>query len=104
MQWIEKMSGTKIRICLSVPQVCTYRCDEDLQLILVLTILDADKALVDNNSKVTESQLRDFLDLCWVKYVKARIEPGREFNMFEMISCSRCCRLNCWGRRSAVNW
>ena len=37
---------------------------------------DADKAIVDNKSKVTESQLRKFLDLCWVKYVKARIEPG----------------------------
>jgi len=27
---------------------------------------------------VTESQLRNFLDLCWVKYVKARIEPGMD--------------------------
>ncbi|TFK64915.1 beta and beta-prime subunits of DNA dependent RNA-polymerase [Pluteus cervinus] len=37
---------------------------------------DADKAVVSNRSKVTERQLRTFLDLCWVKYVKARIEPG----------------------------
>jgi len=37
---------------------------------------DADKAIVDNTSKVTEYQLRNFLHLCWVKYVKARIEPG----------------------------
>lgn len=36
----------------------------------------ADKAIVDNKSKVTESQLKTFLQLCWVKYVKARIEPG----------------------------
>jgi DNA-directed RNA polymerase III subunit RPC1 len=43
---------------------------------LTKMILDADKAVVDNSSKVTERQLRSFLNLCWVKYVKARIEPG----------------------------
>ncbi|KAG6885787.1 hypothetical protein C0993_009892 [Termitomyces sp. T159_Od127] len=37
---------------------------------------EADKAVVDNKSKVTEAQLKTFLDLCWTKYVKARIEPG----------------------------
>ena len=36
----------------------------------------ADKAIVDNKSKVTEDQLRTFLDVCWTKYVKAKIEPG----------------------------
>ena len=36
----------------------------------------ADKAVVDNTIKVTDDQLRVFLHLCWVKYVKARIEPG----------------------------
>lgn len=36
----------------------------------------ADVAIVNNKSKVTESQLKTFLALCWVKYVKARIEPG----------------------------
>jgi len=36
----------------------------------------ADKAIVNNTSKVTEVQLRTFLELCWVKYVKARIEPS----------------------------
>ncbi|KAJ6583193.1 hypothetical protein B0H10DRAFT_2097845 [Mycena sp. CBHHK59/15] len=36
----------------------------------------ADKAIVDNKSKVTEAQIKTFLELCWVKYVKARIEPG----------------------------
>ena len=36
----------------------------------------ADKAIVDNKSKVTEDQLRTFLDICWTKYVKAKIEPG----------------------------
>lgn len=37
---------------------------------------DADKAAVDNKIKVTEEQLRLFLDVCWTKYVKAKIEPG----------------------------
>jgi DNA-directed RNA polymerase III subunit RPC1 len=44
--------------------------------IMNLVFVAADKALIDNTSKVTECQLRSFLDLCWVKYVKARIEPG----------------------------
>ncbi|KAF8211700.1 hypothetical protein K438DRAFT_1807744 [Mycena galopus ATCC 62051] len=43
---------------------------------LTLGASDAEKAIVDNKSKVTVSQLKTFLDLCWVKYVKARIEPG----------------------------
>ena len=37
---------------------------------------DADKAVVDNKAKVTEAQLRTFLQIAWTKYVKARIEPG----------------------------
>ncbi|KAI1788935.1 beta and beta-prime subunits of DNA dependent RNA-polymerase [Ganoderma leucocontextum] len=36
----------------------------------------ADKVAVDNKVKVTEEQLRLFLDICWTKYVKAKIEPG----------------------------
>ncbi|KAG9118465.1 hypothetical protein FRC07_007017, partial [Ceratobasidium sp. 392] len=32
--------------------------------------------IVDNVTKVTEEQLRTFLNICWAKYVKARIEPG----------------------------
>lgn len=37
---------------------------------------DAEKAIVDNKSKVTDEQLQAFLDICWKKYVKAKIEPG----------------------------
>ncbi|KAL0949102.1 hypothetical protein HGRIS_009191 [Hohenbuehelia grisea] len=48
--------------------------DEDTDLSLGASA--SDKAIVDNKSKITESQLRAFLDLCWVKYAKARIEPG----------------------------
>ncbi|KAJ7896076.1 hypothetical protein B0H14DRAFT_2680328 [Mycena olivaceomarginata] len=43
---------------------------------LTLGATAAEKAIVDNKSKVTEAQLKTFLELCWVKYVKARIEPG----------------------------
>ncbi|TFK43130.1 hypothetical protein BDQ12DRAFT_674453 [Crucibulum laeve] len=53
------------------------RHDElDADTDLSLGASDADKAFVDNKSKVTEAQLRKFLELCWIKYVKARIEPG----------------------------
>ncbi|KAF4619295.1 hypothetical protein D9613_005590 [Agrocybe pediades] len=43
---------------------------------LSLGASESQKAVVDNSSKVTEAQLKNFLDICWVKYVKARIEPG----------------------------
>ena len=39
-------------------------------------LVDADKVAVDNKVKVTQEQLRLFLDICWTKYVKAKIEPG----------------------------
>lgn len=38
--------------------------------------LASDKAIVDNKAKVTEDQLSVFLNTCWTKYVKAKIEPG----------------------------
>ena len=41
-----------------------------------LYLIDADKAIVDNKVKVTDQQLKTFLDICWKKYVKAKIEPG----------------------------
>lgn len=42
----------------------------------LITSAGADRAIVDNMAKVTKSQLLQFLHFCWVKYVKARIEPG----------------------------
>ncbi|KAH9935894.1 beta and beta-prime subunits of DNA dependent RNA-polymerase [Epithele typhae] len=36
----------------------------------------ANVVAVDNIIKVTEDQLKMFLDICWTKYVKAKIEPG----------------------------
>ena len=38
---------------------------------------EADIAAVDNTLKVTEEQLKLFLEICWTKYVKAKIEPGK---------------------------
>jgi hypothetical protein len=38
--------------------------------------LELDKAIVDNKAKVTEDQLLVFINTCWTKYVKAKIEPG----------------------------
>ena len=43
---------------------------------LVKRTLAAQKAVLNNRWKVTEDQLRTFMQLCWVKYVKAKIEPG----------------------------
>ncbi|CCO37689.1 DNA-directed RNA polymerase III subunit C1 [Rhizoctonia solani AG-1 IB] len=48
--------------------------DDDTDLSLGAA--DYEKVIVDNMTKVTESQLRKFLDICWTKYAKARIEPG----------------------------
>ena len=36
----------------------------------------ANQAVVDNKTRVTKAQLITFLDLCWSKYVRAKIEPG----------------------------
>jgi hypothetical protein len=56
--------------------------------MLVLNVSTvADKAIVDNKSKVTDQQLKTFLDICWKKYVKAKIEPGRSFYGDTCLSC-----------------
>ncbi|KZT66991.1 beta and beta-prime subunits of DNA dependent RNA-polymerase [Daedalea quercina L-15889] len=53
------------------------RDDEwDADTDLTLGASDADKAVVNNKLKVTEDQVRAFLEICWTKYVKAKIEPG----------------------------
>jgi DNA-directed RNA polymerase III subunit RPC1 len=38
--------------------------------------LEAEKALMSNKAEITAGQIQNFLEICWVKYVKARIEPG----------------------------
>ncbi|GAA6029739.1 hypothetical protein JCM8097_001026 [Rhodosporidiobolus ruineniae] len=35
-----------------------------------------EQAIVNNKTKVTVAQVEEFLQLCWTKYVKAKIEPG----------------------------
>jgi len=40
------------------------------------TATRAQLAAVNNKTKVTVKQIEEFLQLCWTKYVKAKIEPG----------------------------
>lgn len=35
-----------------------------------------EKAVVDNKTRVTERQLASFLQMCWEKFVRAKVEPG----------------------------
>jgi hypothetical protein len=44
-------------------------------------------AAVDNKSKVTGEQVRTFLEVCWEKYVKAKMEPGmlHLFHIFRLV-------------------
>ncbi|EIW82038.1 beta and beta-prime subunits of DNA dependent RNA-polymerase [Coniophora puteana RWD-64-598 SS2] len=51
-----------------------YEWDEDMDLSLGAS--KSERAIVDNHTKVTEAQLRAFLELSWSKYVRAKIEPG----------------------------
>lgn len=37
---------------------------------------DFEKSIVDNKAKVTLPQLQEFLNICWQKYVKSKVEPG----------------------------
>ncbi|KAH8106355.1 beta and beta-prime subunits of DNA dependent RNA-polymerase [Cristinia sonorae] len=50
--------------------------DWDAETDLSFGASAADKIIVDNKGKVTKDQLNTFLDICWTKYVKAKIEPG----------------------------
>jgi hypothetical protein len=58
-----------------VQQVIEYTLLGTLPLGLIYCLAAA-KAIVDNKAKVTEEQLLFFLNICWTKYVKAKIEPG----------------------------
>ena len=33
-------------------------------------------AVVDNKTKINEAAIREFMQLCWVKYMRAKVEPG----------------------------
>lgn len=50
--------------------------DWDTDTDLTLGADEAQQAIVHNKASVTEAALRTFLDLCWTKYMRAKIEPG----------------------------
>lgn len=50
-----------------------------------------EQAVVNNKTKVSEQQVRTFLQLCWIKYVKAKVEPGQSSLCF----CGESIRLWC---------
>lgn len=73
-EWDEHtdLSGFATRNVRFLPSTNLNLTDE----FLVRTVAEQ-KAIVSNKTQVTEKQLRGFLNHCWVKYVKAKIEPGR---------------------------
>lgn len=42
-----------------------------------ISLTAAQQAIVNNKTKITYSQIQAFLQLCWKKFIKAKIEPGR---------------------------
>lgn len=50
--------------------------DWDADTDLSLGADAAQRAIVANKAQVTEANLHEFLRQCWVKYMKAKIEPG----------------------------
>jgi hypothetical protein len=54
-------------------------------------------AIVNNKTKVTTEQIQAFLQFCWTKYVKAKVEPGSFFRIrfnchpssLKLIRCNR---------------
>lgn len=71
----------------------------------LMPFLDAEVAIVDNKAKVTEAQLRRFLHVCWVKYVKARIEPGLfDSTTLPTAFSKNLPRFHCGRRRCPIDW
>ena len=65
--------GTDTDLTMGASRTSVYH---QLNFISHLVDIAEEQALVNNICKVTDAQLRMFLHLAWVKYVKARIEPG----------------------------
>ena len=57
--------------CLSFFSPCGLAI-ADLSLITV-----HQRAIVNNKTKVTKAQITEFLNLCWTKYSRAKVEPGQ---------------------------
>ncbi|KAF8516682.1 hypothetical protein JB92DRAFT_2909925 [Gautieria morchelliformis] len=66
----------KIRECRGMYNALEREAEWDEDTDLSLGVSDAELKAVENASKVTVDQLQQFLQICWVKYVKAKIEPG----------------------------
>ena len=45
--------------------------------LMYLTSAEAVQQALNNANKVTEAQIKAFLDICRIKYLRAKIEPGR---------------------------
>ena len=64
--------------CRYRPYYGRLKCVQSISNLFVIQfVAGADVVAVDNTIKVTEEQLKLFLDICWTKYVKAKIEPGK---------------------------
>ena len=50
--------------------------DFDADTDLSLGADEAQRAIVENKARVSEATIREFLHLCWEKYMRAKIEPG----------------------------
>ena len=62
----------------------------DGQSLFAVTLATADvsrnaedqRAIVNNKTKVTKAQIDEFLNLCWTKYSRAKVEPGQSLAQF----------------------
>lgn len=55
------------------------------------------QAALDNANKVTREQIEEFLEICRVKYLRAKIEPGQLIE--QRLGCDlmyRFDRRSCW--------
>merc|ERR1712137_878013 len=50
--------------------------DWDVDTDLSLGADDAQRAVVENKVRVSEATILEFINLCWDKYMRAKIEPG----------------------------
>ncbi|RUS34443.1 putative RPO31-DNA-directed RNA polymerase III, 160 kd subunit [Jimgerdemannia flammicorona] len=71
--------GMQFEFVLAYYRVCIMCSDSESHYywaVSFVTILDATKAAVNNQFMITEKQLREYLERCLGKYMKAKIEPG----------------------------
>ena len=66
-------TATKIRTAYGMP-AATAKLGAGVSRIGTATFEQL--AVVNNKTKISKDQIVRFLELCWIKYVKAKIEPG----------------------------